>query len=86
MTLGRLINNLKQSSAEFQREATPENFARMVSAVGAFGTAFNETRNQIVSYSKKHPLSVALGASLIFFALRGLIGTRGLSGRDMTYH
>lgn len=87
----RLMDGLKDSVNEFQSHMTPENFARIISALGAMGFSGATLMRGTAEYVRRHPIQVALGVGLAFYALKGLLladEARSLqtSQRGSTYH
>ena len=69
----QLVGELKASVSRFQEDTSPENFAGIVSVLSRFGISGADLWSQVARYSKEHPLRVALGATVVFFAAKGLI-------------
>lgn len=84
----RLMDNLRDCVLQFQRDMTPENFARLISALGAMGFSGANLMRGTTDYVRRHPVRVALGAGLIFFALKGLLQSEEgrTSQRGSTFH
>lgn len=87
-TFTRLMDGLKESVNEFQKHMTPENFARIVSALGAMGYSGATLMRFGAKFVRRHPVQVALGAALIFYALKGLLADndRQVSDRESLLH
>ena len=86
-TFSQLMDGIKNSVNEFQENMTPENFARIITALGAMGFSGANIMRGTADYVRRHPVQVALGAGLIFYALKGLLGDeRQLSQRESSYH
>ena len=69
-----LMGELRTAVTAFQDEATPENFAVIVTSLRGFGLSGADVWQQAATYAKKNPLRVAAIAGLAFYALKGLLG------------
>lgn len=69
-----LMDGLKDAVTRFQDQSTPESFAQIITALGAFGLSGAEIFRDVTDYTKKHPVRVAFAVGLTFFALKGLLG------------
>lgn len=87
-TFEQLMNGLKNAVNEFQEDASPEKFAKIITVLGAFGISGADVWNKASQFLKKHPVQSAAAAGLIFFALRGLAvtGGRRSTKRGSIYH
>src|SRR5262249_53437658 len=84
----QLMEELKSAVTDFQNDSTPEKFGAIITALGAFGITAAELGGTLTYYAKKHPVWTALGAGVVFYALKGLLVPieRRVSNREMGYH
>jgi hypothetical protein len=84
----RLMDGVSDAVTEFQNNMTPENFTRVITAFGEMGQSGAKFVRGTTDYIRRHPVRVALGASLFYFALKGLLQSepRRISSRDSTFH
>jgi hypothetical protein len=69
----KMLDDLKTTVSRFQDDTTPENFAAIVSTLSTFGISGAQVWGQVADYSKRHPLRVAIGAAIMFFAVKGIV-------------
>jgi hypothetical protein len=69
-----LTETLKAAVAKFQDDQSPENFAGIVSALTAFGISGADLWQKVAAYAKVHPVRVAFGAGVLFYAMKGILG------------
>lgn len=67
-----LVTTLKDAVTKFQEDTSPQNFAEIVTALSDFGISGADIWQQVASYTKRHPIRVAMIAGLAFFAMKGL--------------
>jgi hypothetical protein len=84
LDVSRMIDDVKNAMERFQTDSSPENFAQIVTALGAIGLSTVKVWDEAAAYTKKHPLIVAFGAGVMFFAFKGLFQSRKPVGQ--TYH
>lgn len=86
--LEELLNGISSAVHEFNSDATPENFAKIVNSIAACGISGAKVWKDANTYVKDHPVRVAFGVGLIFFALKGLLGSgeKAVAVRQTTYH
>lgn len=84
--LNHLIGQVKAALENFKNDSTPENFAQLVTALGAIGLDTVKVWDEAAIYTKKHPLLVASCAGVLFFAFKGLFQSRRTSLAKATYH
>ena len=80
----QLTQDLKSAVARFQDDQTPENFAGIVTALTGFGLTGADLWKKVADYAKVHPVPVALGAGVLFYAIKGLM--RESARREGRYH
>ncbi len=69
----RLTKDLQSAVSTFREDQTPENFARIVTSLTRFGISGADIWKKFASYTKQHPMRMALSAGLVFFAVKGLM-------------
>lgn len=84
--IGEVFEGVRNAVSRFQQDQTPENFASIVTALGGFGLGGLDLWKQAADYTRKHPLQVAVGAGVLFFALRGLSGARPMRQLSASVH
>lgn len=72
-----LIGELRQTVSRFQEEQSPETFAAIVTSLGGFGLSTTDMWKQAQKFTVENPLRTAIYAGVVFFALRGLVGSAG---------
>ncbi len=71
----QMMSSLKNSVNRFESEQSPESLAAVVTALSHFGFSGADLWKRFANYAKSRPLQVALYSAVMFFALRGLIGS-----------
>lgn len=71
-----LSAELKSAARGFQEDPTPENFARIITALRAFGVSGGDLWRRAAAYTRAHPVQMALLAGVLFYAVKGLLGDR----------
>lgn len=75
-----LTMTLKSAVTKFQEDQSPENFAGIVTALSAFGISGADLWSKAAAYAKVHPVRIALGAGVLFYAMKGLLGESKVRG------
>ena len=79
-----LLQELRSAVDTFQQDATPENFATIVTSLQQFGLSGADVWQQAAAYAKRNPLRVAVVAGLAFYALKGLVA-QGSGARKLIH-